>query len=274
MNLHVGRVRAEQGGAPDARGGRREVQPLELGAGEVDPAGEKIRRDLDRALQELFRLPVVLGLHGDQREQPQRLDVLRVAREDLSIDPLGLLELAVAVALGRLGEQLACWIGAQERLHGCFGLVRATGVCERVHQRELRGLKLRVERDRLPQQPDGFVRAAQLQQRAAEFLVALGVLRQVDERAPQKRLGLRATALAVECGAEERGQVGFAREVGQRRAAELLGHRAVARAQEGERALERGAGLLQCVRCGVFHSRVGTSNLKPGDSKTTWDTAG
>ena len=80
-----------------------------------------------------------------------------------------------------------------------------------MHQRELRGLELRVERDRLPQQPDRFVDAAQLQQRASELLVPLGVLRQIDERAPKERLGLRAAALAVERGAEEGGQVRLAR---------------------------------------------------------------
>ena len=59
--------------------GAAEVEPLELGAREVDPGGEEIRRDFDGALQQLFGLPIVLGLHRDQREQPQRLDVLRVA---------------------------------------------------------------------------------------------------------------------------------------------------------------------------------------------------
>ncbi len=186
----------------------------------------------------------------------ERLDVLRVAREDLPIETFGLLELAGAMAFGRLGEQLARRIGAQESLHGCIGLVRATGLRERVHQRELRGLELRVERDRLPQQPDRFVHAAQLQQRAAEFFVALGVLRQVDERTPQKRLGLRAAALAVERGAEEGGQVRLAREVGERRAAELLRHRAVAGAQEGERALERGP-------CGIGGGRSRPGRISP-----------
>ena len=153
----------------------------------------------------------MLGLHRDQREQPQRLDVLRVALQDLAVDALGLLELSRAVAARRpCASSSRAGIGAQEGLHDRFGLVRAAGLRQRVHQGELRGLQLRVERDRLAQQADRFVDAAQLQQRAAELLVALGVLRQLDERAPQQRLRLGAAALAVERGAEER-QSGSAR---------------------------------------------------------------
>ncbi|HKX38588.1 MAG TPA: hypothetical protein VJN20_08040 [Burkholderiales bacterium] len=71
-----------------------------------------------------------------------------------------------------------------------------------MHEGKLRRLEFRVQLDGLTQQPDRFVDAAQLQQRAAEFFVSLGVLRQVDEGTPEKRLGLGAAALAVERGAE------------------------------------------------------------------------
>ena len=80
---------------------------------------------------------------------------------------------------------------------------------------------------------------AQLQQAAAELLVALGVAGLLFEGAAQQRLGLPAAALGVQCRAEQRQQVGLAREIGQRVAAEPLGHDAVACAQERDRALKR-----------------------------------
>ena len=122
---------------------------------------------------------------------------------------------------------------------------------ERVHQGKLRGLQLRVERDRLAQQADGLVDAAGLQERTAQLLVALGVLRQFDEGAPQQRLRLGATALAVERRAEERGQVRLPRILRERVAAELLRHRAVAGAHERECALVGGAD-----QPGVGHRRM------------------
>ena len=147
------------------------VEPLELGAREVDPAGKEIRRDLDRALQELFGLAVVLGLHRDQREQPQRLDVLRVAPQDLAVDRLGLLELAGAMVLRRLGEQFARRIGAQEGLHGRLGLGDAAGIRERMHQRQAARTAASGRAQRAwRRQSDGFVGAAELQERIGRAL--------------------------------------------------------------------------------------------------------
>jgi hypothetical protein len=79
------------------------------------------------------------------------------------------------VVLGRLREELSCRIGAQECLHELFGLIRATRLLQRAHQRELRRLQLRVE-SRARGAVDRWLRpCGELQQAATKLLVTLGV---------------------------------------------------------------------------------------------------
>ena len=78
--------------------------------------------------------------------------------------------------LGRLCDQLAGRIVAQEGLHQFPGLLRATGLGQRVDEGELCGLKFRIELERPAKPLDGFINPAELQEAAAEFLMALGVV--------------------------------------------------------------------------------------------------
>ena len=193
------------GGCPyDARTRTLEVEPLELGPREIDPCGEVVGCGLDRAFQELFGLSVVLALHRDLREQPERLDVLRVALQDLAVHTLGVFELAGAVQCRGLREPLAHRIGAQEGLHEPFGFVHLPGLVEDLDERELRGLQLRVQLERALQAGNRFVGAGLLQQAPAQLLVALRIPRFRGERQPEQGLRFLAAILAIERGAEER----------------------------------------------------------------------
>jgi len=207
VDQHAGRARVEPKGVLDAGARRLDVEAFELRAAQIDPRVQEIRCNFDGALQQLFGLSVVLGVHRNQRQQPQRLDMTRVASQDLAIDRLRLFETSCAVVLGRLCEELSCRIGPQECLHELFSLVRATGLLQRAHQRELRRLQLRVEFERAAQSIDGFVGAAELQQAATKLLVTLGVAGLLFERASQQWLGLAAATLGVQCRAEQREQV-------------------------------------------------------------------
>jgi len=137
-----------------------------------------------------------------------------------------------------LRDPLARGIRAEEFLHRRLRLERAARLGERVHERELRRGKLRLERERAAERCDGLVRAAELQEAAAELLVAFRVVRLVGGQSGEQGLRLVAASLAVQRRAEERGQVGLAGELAKRIAAERLRERGVAGPEEAERALE------------------------------------
>jgi hypothetical protein len=183
----------------------------------------------------------VFSRHSDQCQQPQCLEIARVASQDVAIDRLGLFEASPAMMLRRLCDLLACRIGAQERLNHFFSLVSAARLRQRMYQSQLRGLKFRIEFECLAQPFDGFVEAALQEQAAAEFFLAFGVVRLLFERAAQQGLRFLAATLAIQRRTQKRHQVGLAGEIGERATTELLGHHAVAGAQECERAIERSA---------------------------------
>ncbi len=148
-------------------------------------------------------------------QEPQRLEIARIASQDFAVDPFGVLEAPRALVFRRFRDEFAGGIGAQECLHQFVGLLLATGFGQRVHERQLCGLQFGIELERLAEPLDGLIDPAELKQAAAEFLLTLGVARFYFEDTAQQRLGFRSASLPIEGRAEQRRQIGFARKVGQ-----------------------------------------------------------
>jgi len=119
----------------------------------------------------------MLGFHRDQCQQPQCLEIARIATQDFAVDRLSVFEASGAVMLRRLRNQFAGRIGAQERPHQFICLLCTTGLGQCLHQRQLRRLQFWIELQRPAQPLDGLFEPAEEQQAAAQFFVTLGVAR-------------------------------------------------------------------------------------------------
>ena len=139
---------------------------------EVEDREHEVRRDPDRPLQQLFCVVGPLGLDGDQREQAQRVDVLRVLAQHVPIEALGVLQAAFLLVLG--GERHVAPLGREREalLEGGVGLRAAAELRERLAEAEPGALERGIEARGALEEGQGVRSAARVHEQVPEVLRA------------------------------------------------------------------------------------------------------